>query len=288
MEIMIATAILVVGLLGILAVFPLAIDTGRQSMEDTNAVLIARSVEQALREGITHRKGQSKDGKSTYFLFQHEGVLDGVPSDVNDIKTSADYFILFPDPDSAQQQRTSTRDNTEENAKLFLYPEDDGHSGWPHWRGVVLKDDDSVEADMEDIVGTEPDGEPNGGGSAALADNDMDDAIVSGEDYERQTFRVRRVYQLGATPWQHMVENGVTDRSIVEDPLHAYSFVFTLQRSRHDASLGRDTIDSAAIRPAGELYECRIMVFRSFRAPSADEDDTFVNPVYEAKVYLHK
>ena len=63
MEILIAAAILVVGLLGILALFPVAVNTGKRSIEDTNAVLIAQSVESALREGLAQRKGQSKDGK---------------------------------------------------------------------------------------------------------------------------------------------------------------------------------------------------------------------------------
>ncbi|MEM7166041.1 MAG: prepilin-type N-terminal cleavage/methylation domain-containing protein [Planctomycetota bacterium] len=287
MEIMIATAILVVGLLGILAVFPLAIDTGRQSMEDTNAVLIAQSVEQALREGITHRKGQSKDGKWTYFLFQHEGVLDQVPSDYSSVRTNADYYILFPDPNTAQQQRTSNRNSTEESAKVFLYPEDDGVDSWEHWNGVIVRDD-TVESDVRTIDGTDGSGEPNGGGNAGLADNDGDDATVSGDGYERETFRVRRVYQLGATPWARMVDAGEPDPSAISDPLHKYSFAFSLQRCRHDASLGRETIDSPAVRPAGELYECRIMIFRSFVPPSIDDEEAFFDPIYEAKVYLHK
>ena len=51
LEIMIAVAILTIGLMGILALFPVAIETSRVTIQDTNGVLIAQSVEQAIRGG---------------------------------------------------------------------------------------------------------------------------------------------------------------------------------------------------------------------------------------------
>ena len=81
LEILIAVAIRVIGLLGILALFPVAIDTAKRTIQETNAVLIAQSVEQAIREGLAFRKGHSKE-KWTYFILEHDGLFgDVLPKD---------------------------------------------------------------------------------------------------------------------------------------------------------------------------------------------------------------
>ena len=62
LEIMISVVILVIGLLGILALFPVAIHSGEVTIDQTTASLVAQSVEQAIREGMHHRRAQTKDG----------------------------------------------------------------------------------------------------------------------------------------------------------------------------------------------------------------------------------
>ncbi|MGE3163710.1 MAG: prepilin-type N-terminal cleavage/methylation domain-containing protein [Planctomycetota bacterium] len=276
MEIMIATAILVIGLLGILALFPYAIDLGKRTIQDTNAVAIARSVEQALRESIALRKAQSKDGKWTYFVFQHDGVLDPLPRRLQDAEPSKDYYILLPDIDTDASERVLTRAEAYAGAKLFLYPEDDGAS----WTQVVQ----GIEKAYEGEAGARP----NGGGDPTAADNDADDhqyfdeivaedgtAIVATEP--RLSYRVRRAYEIGA-------ERLRDPEADVSDPIYQYSYAFTIQRASRDASLGQTSQLSNEIVPAGELYEVELLVFRSFLS----ESEAFSRPVYQTKILLNK
>lgn len=274
MEIMIAAAILVVGLLGILALFPVAINTGKTAIQDTNAVLIAQSVEQALRDGIANRKGQDSSGKWTYFLFQHDGVLDELPRNVSQADPSKDYYILFPDVDVDGARRAKDRVEVYQSAPLFLYPEDDGMT----WTQIV--------AGVEKEYSGDPDSGssiPNGGGNPTRADDDSDDhtwTVQIDEDTEDEyvSYRVRRTYQLGAKV-QREAEG--EERF---DPLYQYSFAFTLRRAYHDASLGQQPLERKELIPASELFEAEILVFRSF----LPESDALATPIYQTKIYLHK
>lgn len=277
MEIMIATAILVVGLLGILALFPYAIDLGKRTIQDTNAVTIARSVEQALREGLAQRKAQSRDGKWTYFVFQHDGVLDPAPRRLQDADPTKDYYILLPDIDTDASERVMTRGEAADAAKLFLYPEDDGAS----WTQVVQGNERSY----EDESGSSA--RPNGGGDPTAADNDADDETFYDEILDasgrvissvpRLGYRVRRTYEIGAKS----LRDPDADLS---DPIYQYSYAFTFRRAQRDASLGQHSILEDQIVPAGELYEVDLLVFRSFLS----ESETFSKPVYETKILLNK
>ena len=67
-EILIATSILTLGLVGILALFPVAIKAGRTVVEASNSVVIAQSVVDAIRSGIRNSKGLSKQQGHAYFL----------------------------------------------------------------------------------------------------------------------------------------------------------------------------------------------------------------------------
>ena len=55
MEILIALAVLMLGLLGVLALFPVAIDASGQAAEATQCALLARSVKNALKLGMMNR-----------------------------------------------------------------------------------------------------------------------------------------------------------------------------------------------------------------------------------------
>ena len=55
LEILISTAILTIGLVSIVALFPVAIDVGRQVIEASNSVVIGQSVAEAIREYLEGR-----------------------------------------------------------------------------------------------------------------------------------------------------------------------------------------------------------------------------------------
>src|SRR5690606_12982305 len=83
LEILIATAVLTIGLVSIVAIFPYAISKGRQVIELSNAVVIAESVAESIREGLRNRKRfvVGSDGEtSIYFVFNHDGVKDPIPA----------------------------------------------------------------------------------------------------------------------------------------------------------------------------------------------------------------
>lgn len=267
MEILIAVAILVVGLLGIVALFPFAVELGNRSIQETNAVLLAQSVERALREGLANRKGHSPDGKWTFFLFQHAGVLDPLPRDMASADPAHDYYILLPDLDTEGAGRERPR--SAENKPVFLYPEDDGVS-WFHFDLTGRKENEG------DSRAT-----PNGGGDPTKADDDSDDgqSQVPG----RPALEVRRVYQVGASELRAALEGEAAGVDLT-DPILQYSYAFSLRRAYHDPSLGRHALSETVHVPASELFECEIMVFRQF----IPDSPLFSKPYYTTRIYLEK
>ena len=125
-EILIATSVLTLGLVGILALFPVAIKAGRTVVEASNSVVIAQSVVDAIRSGIRNSKGLSKQQGHAYFILRHDGVTDTVPSDskLHDVKD--DYYILLPRFKSGRKfPGARGRVDSLRRGKLFLYPETD-------------------------------------------------------------------------------------------------------------------------------------------------------------------
>ncbi|MFQ5653600.1 MAG: prepilin-type N-terminal cleavage/methylation domain-containing protein [Planctomycetota bacterium] len=271
LEIMIAVAILVIGLLGILALFPVAIHTGKLTIQDTNAVLIAQSVEQAIREGLQHRKGQTKDGKWTFFLFQHDGVDDPLPRFVSDARPSADHYILLPTRDLDGSRSAINRDRYYRESKLFVYPETDGKT----WEVV----EGGLERTYEDL---DSGADPNGSGSPLRADNDGDDrAITRSDGEEEETFDVYDVFRLSNRFFDPILAEEEDLRDL--DPISQYSFAFAIRPAFNDASLGQHMPRDKQIVPAGELFEVEIMVFRSFRKGTTNAD-----PIYRTTILVHK
>ena len=99
LEILIASAIMAVGMVMILGLFPFGIRVGKQVVEDTTGIAIARSVADSIRFGMRNnlRKTSVRDGTTfSYFVFQHDGVKDPVPLDQRAEDVSHDYHILLP------------------------------------------------------------------------------------------------------------------------------------------------------------------------------------------------
>ena len=247
LEIMIATAILTLGLVGILALFPVAIFYGKQIIEQSTAVVIAESVAEGIREGIRNSLRSASRGGVTnhYFIFKHDGVKDVIPTRRRGERPSGDYYILLPR--YREKAIYSNRDIAMTVAKTFVYPETDTPS--------------------------------NGTGNALRSDDD-------GDDYQR-TFSngevssdilVEATYSLGNSfPSPGDQGEVVFDDQIIE-AYKQYSYAFEIQASREDASLewgGR------GYRPANQLYRVRVVVYRGFQKPRGGK------PVSEPVFELH-
>jgi prepilin-type N-terminal cleavage/methylation domain-containing protein len=263
-EILIATSILTLGLVGILALFPVAIRAGRQVVEDSNAVVIAQSVAEAIRSGIRNRKGYTRSGH-VYFVFAHDGVRDSIPADTRLLKPRDDYYVLLPrfqlEQSFSGRTESERRRKALASAKTFVYPETDTRS-------------------------------PNGGGNADLADDDGDDARVEIGGRRMSRIRVEGVYELG----QHLVPGGVPGagaarsggarvlEDMLKDSLKQYSFAFAIRPSYFDADLS----EGRSFQPANRLYHVTVMVFRGLMIEPRDghklimtEDEEPPKPVYE-------
>jgi hypothetical protein len=236
LEIMIATAILTVGLVSVLALFPAAINTGRVVMESSTAVVIAESVAEAIREGVRNQLrtvNRGGRGEDRYFVFKHDGVRDPVPNAKSEERPEHDYYVLLPRfLDQTRFSGPSGRDDAMVSGKVFVYPETSEFR--------------------------------NGGGDAsAAADDGLVGQLSTGRRY-KQVGVIRRTYQLG----QLMPEGDVSGLSVLLDQqretLKQYSFAFAIRVSRYDSNLSETGGDYL---PANRLYNVHVMVFRSFFAP---------------------
>ncbi len=254
-EILVATMILTLGLVGILALFPVAIQAGRRVIEDSNAAVIAQSVAESVRSGIRTRKGFARKG-SIYFVLNHDGVTDSVPADPRLAKPSADYFILLPRYKKQRRYAGSSERERRVKAlregKTFVYPETDTRRN------------------------------PNGSGDAYRADNDGDDLKVRIGRKTIETYKVLDVYRLG----NHLVPVGkggrkkgaeyVLDDMVIET-LKQYSFAIAVRPSYFDA----DMAEGKSFEPANQLYHITVIVYRGFPRERLDADQVSPAPVYE-------
>ncbi|MBN1421281.1 MAG: prepilin-type N-terminal cleavage/methylation domain-containing protein [Planctomycetes bacterium] len=249
MEILIATTILVVGLLGVLALFPAAIHTGKVAVEETTAAAIAKSVADAIRTGIRYRQHTFSSGRAqelyTFFIFEHDGVTATPPARPEDANPDADYFIVLPFIKGITWKNGDAAYN---GGPVFVYPEDDegvagragdeGKGGRPYRRGGQWVWDDPARADDDSDDGDQDPNDPF----------DMD---------------VRKVYSLGSNlPF-----------AAEDDPMAQYSFAFSIRVADKD---GNKNVNPQQHRPGNDLFEVRIMIFRSFQPGT-----TNAKPVYE-------
>ena len=260
-EILIATSVLTLGLVGILALFPVAIKAGRTVVEVSNSVVIAQSVVDAIRSGIRNSKGLSKQQGHSYFILRHDGVTDTVPSDskLHDVKD--DYYILLPRFTNGRKfPGAKGRIDSLRRGKLFLYPETDRKA--------------------------------NGGGNALVADDDGDDFQKEDSDGDVQrTFRVEKVYRLG----QKLIPGGdprdasfseefLLEKRVLKDmtieTLRQYSFAIKVRNSYYDA----DASEDRSYQPANKLYHFTVLIYRGFPEQRPLRADETIEPIM--KVYF--
>jgi type II secretory pathway pseudopilin PulG len=246
LEILIATGILTIGLVSIVALFPLAIGYGKDAVESSNSVVIAKSVVESIREGLRNRKRYmpAANGESNaYFVFRHDGVVDASPGNQRDENPSHDYYILLP---------------TFGRSRAFS----GGNEAEARWR--------AVESGAKTFVYPESDEPANGFGDAQRADDDANDDEDG--DKDPWTLSVNKVYRLG----QSLVPGGGSSDllDIEREVLKQYGFAFAISPSFFDA----DVEESRAYQPAGKLYHVRVLVFRTFFKTA---ETTTPKPIYE-------
>jgi len=251
MEILIATTILVVGLLGVLALFPAAIHTGKVAVQETTAAAIAKSVADAIRTGVRYRQHTFSGGRAqdlfTFFIFEHEGVTGKPPAHPEDANPDEDYFIVLP-----YVTGLSWKDGNAayKGGQVFVYPEDDegvpgragdmGKGGRPSKRRGQWVWEDPRRADDDSDDGNQDPGDPF----------DLD---------------IRKVYYLR----KDAPETGPD----ADDPMSQYSYAFAIRVADKD---GNRNVNPQQHRPGNDLFEVRVMVFRSFQP-----NTTYAKPVYE-------
>ena len=248
LEIMIATAILTLGLVGILALFPVAIYTGKQIVEKSTSVVVAESVAEAIRQGLRNNLRyvtRSNQVTFTYFIFKHDGVTDDIPNRQELERPDKDYFILLPRFRPGKEGTFLNRNVAQAVAKTFVYPE------------------------------TDP--SPNGNGDAFQADDDGDDYQLDLPGGEKlKDIRVEKTYSLGTfLPGVEATGQSVLDDQKI-DSLKQYSYAFSIQSSQFDSNLSQN---EQIFQPGNRLYRVRVMIYRGFVPPTADAKPP--EPVFE-------
>jgi len=283
--------VLVLGITGIVALFPTAIESGNKTVEDTYAATITQSVVDAISVGLRDAR-YSWAPKSpahtrnnviwTYFILNHDGVIDLAPAEPEAFETgknqttsvldkvwSKDYCIILP--------QSSTAANTDPlKEPMFVYPV-------PHVE--VSPVDPNVNRDRRS---------PSNLGNISFVLTPLDNMGLTAT-YKRETADgtpavwFTRVFHLGtyranppAVPddtdpatepspgdvrpeykGEDIVASGTsTADNIALDPYPTYSYAFAIKRARIDTT-GDGKIDGAD-RFSNSLYELRVFIFKNF------------------------
>ena len=82
-EILLALVVMMLGIVGILALFPVALDSAKTSMEETQAAMLTDSVAQSITSGLRHawKDPDSPIPDNSYeVVMAHDNMRDGVPA----------------------------------------------------------------------------------------------------------------------------------------------------------------------------------------------------------------
>lgn len=290
LEILIAIVILVLGISGIVALFPTAIESGNQTVQDSYAAAITQSVVDALAVGVRESHygvldGQNPPRRWDYFIFDHDGVYDKmVPSpqaytsDPN--IAAADWCILLP------QGKDPNMDPAQE--PWFVYPSCPNKS-YQIGDGITATVPDPHDNHIQQML-------PNLSNPAQS--DDWSPQFIKPDLNGVQRLWIRRVYMLGRyregqNP-SGVPERGVRDEFLgdpegvtggggtapganyqnrpVVDPYPQYSFAIALRRAKIDngsdpqgpSKGGPDGVIDMYDHFSSSLYEVHVMVFRNF------------------------
>jgi hypothetical protein len=226
-EILIAMVVLMVGLLGILAVFPTAMRSAARAVEDTYCAAISQSVVDAIHMGLRSMHARFDDG-TAYFVFDHDGVLNldqdrkGTMLSSFDLSKEGslniiearDYCVLLPDPSKDGMDAGG-------RGKAFLYPRQNPQ-------------DNKARLTLQKVMG--PSGDKP---------------------------KVQKVYQLGQYFGLEADESQISKDLEKKDPYPQYGFAFTIRPTKAPDPQQPAVAASAAIVPG--LFEVVVMVYRNFQ-----------------------
>lgn len=307
LEILIAIVVLVLGITGIIALFPTAIESGNKTVEDSYAAAITQSVVDALTVGVRESRYTTTQGRVyTYFVFNHDGVLDQPPTSPHmfdaasvggDKKQGAlwrrDYCVILP---RATIDDTTTPNSNAANEPNFMYPV-------PSY----VRD-----TELENVKDTDPGLNQRAPGRlssyGSLVDNLHAGFLRPATAGGQMVPWISRTYQLGryrdppdSSDPSHKdlpQKPGTTDRyvkgdirleyrgepisvggapveTIAVDPYPSYSFAFTLQRARVDTTGGPGGVPDGQLTVVDQfsnsLYTLRVMIFKNFDNEAAYE-----------------
>ncbi len=301
LEILIAIVVLVLGITGIVALFPTAIESGNKTVEDTYAATITQSVVDAIAVGLRESRYtyRSPDGTVwTYFVFNHDGVIDRPPGEpekftdgkaqiegggsVNDEIWKKDHCVILPQSNSGAPENF---DSNQEPFFLYPLPAFDGASE-PHVDveqrnlAVVTKgnlvdnfDPDTSKFGAMTAEGTVVQWFPKVYQLGRYRDTGN---LPSGADPGdiRPEYRGGDLVVAAASGGGTTTGSTGTAQSIALDPYPTYSFAFAIKRARVDThgaggSVGADGVVDGNDPYSNSLYELRIYIFKNFDMDAA-------------------
>ena len=278
MEILIAIVVLVLGITGIVALFPTAIESGNQTVEDTYSSTICQSVVDAIAVGLRESRYSYATPNPPrtwhYFIFNHDGVIDAPPRNPERYDTAAgdpngppfdkDYCILLPQSPAGGNNKVAAME------PVFLYP-------IPDAAGSPKEQRDPNRLRSTNLTG-------NDDGSSIIDNFHTDFGRTTTDDVPELWYP--RVYPLGV--YRNLPDgssltlppstvggdvrldyrsedfqiDAAAQQNIALDPYPSYGFCFALKRARVDTTGdgkidGNDFFDSS-------LYELKVFIFKNF------------------------
>lgn len=265
-EILIAMVILMVGLLGILAVFPTAMRSATRAVEDTYCAAISQSVVDAIRMGLRSMHAHFGDGRA-FFIFDHDGVLyDGRPltnpqdwqSDLEKDRQSS--MLSSPGHGgSFDMEKPASLMTIQSRSYCILLPDPkmDGTEGGGRGRAFLY-----------------PRATPQDNQSRLTLG-----APVKGRAGEKP--KVIKVYQLGQKIGNDPTKSKIMTELEKRDPYPQYGFAFTLRPTKAPDPLNPANLAQQQIVPG--LFEVVVMVYRNFQP---DPKSPFNDPIREFVTYV--
>lgn len=292
-EILIAIVVLVLGITGIVALFPTAIESGNQTVEDTYAATITQSVVDSISVGIRESRYSHRAPVTnrvwTYFLVNHDGVMDD-PVETPEVYTdpagkiwAKDFCVLLPQSNVADNFASN-------NEPTFVYP-------IPALPDQVLPFRDALTEGAPtqpylDLFVRKPANLDSTSGGTFANMNGVDPTNFGRTTSDGTPTRwFTRVFHLGRLRkgdpgvdpadvgkirpefrGENIMDGTVEVETIAVDPYPNYSFAFTIKRARLDThSTGGgggapnpDGTISADDRFSNSLFELKIYVFKNF------------------------
>jgi type II secretory pathway pseudopilin PulG len=269
LEILIAIVVLVIGITGIVAVFPTAIKSGNQTVVDSYASLITQSVVDAVNVGIResrYRTNPIPPAESwDYFIFEHDGVQDDITNTTPEqyfTVSKFDFCILLP----RGTPTNVTKDN--EIVLHFPCPKNKVNARANPTTGNLDNLNDEV-AKAENLV-------PNTKG-------DLHFPVA-------KTFLLGRRIDPNVNPnpirdeflGELIAGSGTGGERLIKDPYPQYSFSFSIRRARIDTNAPRGVLDAKDFF-SDNLFEVKVKIFRNF-----NESQSGLNPVPRNNYWVHE